>query len=80
MHATVWGVLAAVTIVAGIYFGSRGLKDFDPALVSYTGATTFAAFGLGYRYSMWLRRPATRLAVRSEESWISMERAPTSTR
>jgi hypothetical protein len=41
--------------------GSRGLKDFDPVLVSYAGATAFAAFGLGYRYAMWLRRPPTRL-------------------
>jgi len=56
-----WGLLAAGAVLAGIYFGSRRLKDFDPALVSYAGATTFAAFGLGYRYSMWLRRPATRL-------------------
>ena len=29
--------------------------------MSYAGATVFCAFGLGYRYSMWLRRPPTRL-------------------
>ncbi len=60
-HAFGWGVLVASSLIAAIFIGSRGLKDFDPALVSYAGASVFAAFGLGYRYSMWLRRPPTRL-------------------
>jgi hypothetical protein len=60
-HALFWGLLAAALVVAGIVAGSRGLKDFDVALVPYAGATVFAAFGVGYRYSMWLRRPSTRL-------------------
>lgn len=61
IHAMTWGLVAAGAILAGIFFGSRGLRDFDPALVSYAGATVFAAFGLGYRYAMWLRRPPTRV-------------------
>ncbi|BDG02985.1 hypothetical protein [Anaeromyxobacter oryzae] len=60
-RATLWGLLVAGLVVAGIVAGSRGLKDFDTALVPYAGASVFAAFGLGYRYSMWLRRPPTRL-------------------
>ncbi len=60
-HATAWGLLAAAVLITGIYFGSRGLRDFDPALVPYAGASVFAAFGIGYRYSMWLRRPPTRM-------------------
>ena len=60
-HAFGWGALVAWLLIAGIVAGSRELKDFDPALVSYAGAAVFAAFGLGYRYSMWLRRPPTRL-------------------
>ncbi len=56
----VWGLFAAGLVMAGIYFGSRRLRDFDPALVPYAGATVFSAFGLGYRYTMWLRRPPTR--------------------
>jgi hypothetical protein len=60
-HAFGWGVLVASSLIAAIYLGSRALKDFDPALVSYAGASVFAAFGIGYRYSMWLRRPPTRL-------------------
>jgi hypothetical protein len=60
-RATMWGLLATVSLIGGIFIGSRGLRDFDPALVSYAGATLFAAFGLAYRFSMWLRRPPTRL-------------------
>ena len=60
-HALAWGLIAAAVLIVGIVVGSRGFKDFDPALVSYAGATVFSAFGLGYRYSMWLRRPPTRL-------------------
>src|SRR5262249_10909062 len=40
--------------------GSRNLRHIDAALVGYTFACLFAAFGLGYRYSMWLQRPPTR--------------------
>ncbi len=61
VHATAWGLLAAALVIAGIVVGSRGLRDFDVALVSYAGATVLAAFGVGYRYTMWLRRPPTRL-------------------
>ena len=60
-HSLFWGLLAAGLVIAGIVVGSRQFKDFDPALVSYAGASVFAAFGLGYRYAMWLRRPPTRL-------------------
>jgi hypothetical protein len=51
----------ASLILAGIYFGSRRLRDFDTALVPYAGASVLSAFGLGYRYSMWLTKPPTRL-------------------
>lgn len=61
VRAASWGLVAAALVVAGILLGSRGLKDFDTALVPYAGATVFSAFGLGYRYAMWLRRPPTRL-------------------
>jgi len=56
-----WGLLTGGLVLAGIYLGSRRLRDFDPALVPYAGASVFSAFGLGYRYSMWLTRPPTRL-------------------
>lgn len=60
-RATLTGLFVAALVLVGIYFGSRRLRDFDTALVSYAGATVFSGFGLGYRYSMWLRRPPTRL-------------------
>jgi hypothetical protein len=60
-RAFLWGATSAGLVVAGIYFGSRGLRDFDSALVAYAGASVFAAFGLGYRHGMWLSRPPTRL-------------------
>ena len=44
-----------------IVFGSRNLAHFDAALVGYTFATLFAAFGITYRYAMWLQRPPTRM-------------------
>jgi hypothetical protein len=44
-----------------IVVGSRRLAHFDAALVGYTFATLFAAFGVSYRYAMWLQRPPTRL-------------------
>ena len=54
-------MFVASLVLAGIYFGSRRLRDFDAALVPYAGASVFSAFGLGYRYSMWLTKPPTRL-------------------
>jgi hypothetical protein len=49
-------VLAALIVA-----GSRNLAHFDAALVGYTFATLFAAFGITYRYAMWLERPPTRM-------------------
>jgi hypothetical protein len=76
-RATLWGLLVAGLVVAGIILGSRFLKDFDTALVPYAGATVFAAFGLGYRYVMWLRRPPTRLYwFRGWEIFLRPSRLP----
>ena len=46
-----------------IVLGSRNLEHFDAALVGYTFATLFAAFGITYRYAMWLQRPPTALLL-----------------
>ena len=54
VRATGWGLFIASLVLTGIYLGSRRLRDFDAALVPYAGASVFSAFGLGYRYSMWL--------------------------
>jgi hypothetical protein len=55
------GAATALVLGALIFLGSRNLRNVDAALVGYTFATLFAAFGLGYRYSMWLQRPPTRM-------------------
>lgn len=77
MWATFVGLLAATLITTGICVGSRGLRDFDTALVPYAGATVFSAFGLGYRYAMWLRRPPTRLYwIRGWQLFLAPRRLP----
>src|SRR5579864_8434798 len=53
--------LVAAVLASLIVLGSRNLEHFDAALVGYTFATLFAAFGITYRYSMWLQRPPTAL-------------------
>src|SRR5690242_18731461 len=59
--AAVWGLLSTTILGGLIVLGSRNLNHFDAALVGYTFATLFAAFGISYRYAMWLRRPPTRM-------------------
>src|SRR6476659_3942342 len=60
VHATLWGLGVATALLAAIFVGSNSLKHYDAALVPYTGACVFSAFGIGYRFAMWLRRPPTR--------------------
>jgi hypothetical protein len=43
-------------------------------IVAYTFATLFAAFGLTYRYSMWLQRPPTALYWR--RGWEALFKRP----
>ncbi|MGA2500478.1 MAG: MFS transporter [Tepidisphaeraceae bacterium] len=59
--AAAWGLAVSGALAALIVAGSRNLQQFDAALVGYTFATLFAAFGIAYRYSMWLQRPPTRM-------------------
>lgn len=71
-NAIFWGLLVAGLLAAAIFVGSRNLRHIDAALVGYTFACLFAAFGLGYRYSMWLQRPPTRMYWR--RGWQSFFR------
>jgi MFS transporter, NNP family, nitrate/nitrite transporter len=61
IRAGAWATLVMSGLAAAIVVGSRNLEHFDAALVGYTFATLFAAFGISYRYAMWLRRPPTRM-------------------
>ncbi len=61
VRAGAWATLVVAALAATIVVGSRKLQHFDAALVGYTFATLFAAFGISYRYAMWLNRPPTRM-------------------
>ena len=61
IRAGITGVVATAILGVLIVSGSRNLNHFDAALVGYTFATLFAAFGISYRYAMWLQRPPTRM-------------------
>ncbi len=50
---------SAAVLMVLIYAGSRGLKDFDSALIGYAVGTVSAVAGLVYRYTRWLNRPPT---------------------
>ena len=58
-RATLWGLAAASVLAGLLLLGSGNLARFDPALVCYTFATLFAAFGVTYRFSIWVQRPPT---------------------
>jgi hypothetical protein len=77
LRATLAGLGATAVVLVGIYFGSRRLRDFDTALVSYAGASVLAAFGIAYRYTMWLSRPPTRLyQIRGIQLFFAPGRLP----
>jgi len=59
--AGAWGLSIASVLAIAILVGSGNLRHVDAALVGYTFACLFAAFGVAYRYSMWLQRPPTRM-------------------
>lgn len=67
IQATLVGLVAAGALAVLVFIGSRNLQHFDAALFAYLFATLFAAFGIAYRYSMWLQRPPT--AVYWKRGW-----------
>ncbi len=67
VRAGAWATLWTGVLVAAIVLGSRNLQNFDPALVIYTFAIIFATWGVVYHYSVWIRKPPTR--VYWERGW-----------
>lgn len=67
LRAGAWATLWTGLLVASIVVGSRNLEYFDPALVIYTFAVIFAAWGVVYHYNVWLQKPPTR--VYWERGW-----------
>lgn len=58
------GAIAALTVLAAIYIGSRSLRHFDWALATYAVGSVFAAFAIVYRYAIWAQRPPTRMYLK----------------
>ena len=67
IKATIWAVIVTAVLARLIVLGSNNLTNFDAALVGYTFATLFAAFGITRRYALWLQRPPT--AVYWKRGW-----------
>jgi NNP family nitrate/nitrite transporter-like MFS transporter len=61
LRAGAWATLWTAVLSASIVVGSRNLQNFDPALVVYTFAVIFAAWGVVYHYNVWLQKPPTRV-------------------
>jgi hypothetical protein len=59
LPAAALAVVAAAVLLLLIYAGSRGLKDFDSALIGYAVASVFALAAVVYRYTLWITRPPT---------------------
>ncbi|MFI5581398.1 MFS transporter [Streptomyces sp. NPDC051822] len=80
-RATLAGTAVSVLLILAIVFGSRLLRDFDSALLPYAVATVFLAFGVAYRYTVWISAPgARRLFKQGWRSFFSVanfRRAPT---
>ncbi|GAA2793638.1 hypothetical protein GCM10010441_18610 [Kitasatospora paracochleata] len=72
---------ASALLLVAIVLGSRGLRDFDSALVPYAVATVFLTFGVVYRYTVWISAPAARRLLRegwrAALSWENLRRSPT---
>ncbi|MBS2037013.1 hypothetical protein JST97_18640 [bacterium] len=67
---------ATLLLAFAIAAGSRDFHNFDAALIGYTFSTLFAAFGVAYRYSMWLQRPPTAMYWRLSVLYKSQGRRP----
>ena len=71
LRALAVATFATLLLIVGVYVGSRNLQNFDAALVPYLFGTLFAAFGIVYRYVVWLQRPPTRRYFQTQHSSCS---------
>ncbi|MFA3838978.1 MFS transporter [Streptomyces aureus] len=69
-RATLAGTIVSVLLILAIVFGSRMLQDFDSALLPYAVATVFLAFGVAYRYTVWISAPGARRLFK--QGWRSL--------
>ncbi len=59
LPAAAIAAFAVAVLLALIYVGSRGLKDFDAALIGYAVGSVVALAAVVYRYTLWITRPPT---------------------
>ena len=59
-NPTIVAVLASAFLTLLVIVGSRFLLHYDSALFGYTIASIVAFGAIGFRYALWLQRPATR--------------------
>jgi NNP family nitrate/nitrite transporter-like MFS transporter len=77
LRAGAWASLWTGLLAASIVVGSRNLQNFDAALVVYTFAVVFAAWGVLYHYCVWITKPPTSMywrrgfAIVRERGWLS---------
>ncbi|MET3984034.1 MFS transporter [Streptomyces sp. PvR034] len=80
-RATLAGAAVSLLLIVAIVLGSRLLKDFDSALLPYAVASVFLAFGVTYRYTVWVSAPGARRLFKkgfgSLFSAANFRRAPT---
>lgn len=69
LRATLWGTLAVIVVLVGVYVGSGSLRWFDAALAGYLMGVLLAVFATVYRYLIWIQRPPT--AVLNRRGWES---------
>ncbi|WP_285565011.1 MFS transporter [Streptomyces sp. RTGN2] len=69
-RATAAGVIVSLLLIVAIVLGSRFLENFDSALLPYAVATVFLAFGIAYRYTVWVSAPGARRLFR--KGWGSL--------
>jgi nitrate reductase gamma subunit len=63
-RGVLWGLVGVAVTIAITFIGSDGLVWFDAALIGYLFGVIFMVFGVIYRYSVWVRRPPTRVLNR----------------
>jgi hypothetical protein len=71
-RAAGWGLVAVSIVLVLVYFGSGGLRWFDPALSGYLLGVLLAVFAVVYRYLVWLQRPPT--ALLNRRGWQALTR------
>ncbi len=55
------GTVLASALALLIYLGSGNFAHFDPALFWYAVVSIISTFAVGYRFTVWIQRPASKM-------------------